>query len=204
MGRKIVFAVGLFLVAALPLEAQTGSRDSTRADTVVLRPIQVSVTRSPTLLRDVPNAVGVVTSESIQNGRPTLGLDEALVSVPGIAISNRYNPSQDQRISIRGFGARSAFGVRGVKILIDGIPQHFRTVKVNSPISISSPLRPSRSCVAPRPACTATHRAVSSTFAQPSPTHRPPQVGQVQRVARTVLSSGVAVCRLRFRMGLLR
>ncbi len=51
------------------------------------------------------------------------GLDEALVSVPGVFVANRYNFSQDQRISIRGFGARSAFAVRGIKILVDGIPQ---------------------------------------------------------------------------------
>ena len=38
-------------------------------------------------------------------------------------VSNRYNFSLDQRISIRGFGSRSNFGVRGLKILLDGIPQ---------------------------------------------------------------------------------
>src|SRR6266403_690873 len=49
--------------------------------------------------------------------------DEALANVPGVFVANRYNFSQDQRISIRGFGARSAFAVRGIKILVDGIPQ---------------------------------------------------------------------------------
>ncbi len=123
MGRKVCFALSALTFGVLPLQAQTGSQDSVRADTVVLRPIQVSVTRSPTPLSDVPWAVGFVSGNSIRDGRPTLGLDEALVEVPGVAVSNRYNPSQDQRISIRGFGARSPFGVRGVKILIDGIPQ---------------------------------------------------------------------------------
>src|SRR6267378_4208571 len=46
-----------------------------------------------------------------------------LANVPGVFVANRYNFSQDQRISIRGFGARSAFAVRGIKILVDGIPQ---------------------------------------------------------------------------------
>ena len=59
----------------------------------------------------------------ISRARPTWGLDEALVTVPGVFVANRYNFSQDQRISIRGFGARSAFAVRGIKILLDGIPQ---------------------------------------------------------------------------------
>src|SRR2546426_10498981 len=55
--------------------------------------------------------------------RPTWGLDEALATVPGVYAANRYNFSLDQRISIRGFGARSAFAVRGIKVLLDGIPQ---------------------------------------------------------------------------------
>lgn len=40
-----------------------------------------------------------------------------------MVVSNRYNLSLDQRISIRGFGSRSNFGVRGLKILLDGVPQ---------------------------------------------------------------------------------
>ena len=50
-------------------------------------------------------------------------MDEALNNIPGVVVSNRYNFSLDQRISIRGFGSRSNFGVRGLKILLDGIPQ---------------------------------------------------------------------------------
>lgn len=52
-----------------------------------------------------------------------MGLDEALALVPGVYAANRWNFSLDQRISIRGFGARSSFGIRGVKVLLDGIPQ---------------------------------------------------------------------------------
>src|SRR5205085_8479498 len=71
----------------------------------------------------VPRSLRTVSREQISRARPTWGLDEALASVPGIFVANRYNFSQDQRISIRGFGARSAFAVRGIKILVDGIPQ---------------------------------------------------------------------------------
>lgn len=53
----------------------------------------------------------------------TLGLDEALNDLPGVYVANRYNFSLDQRLSIRGFGSRSNFGVRGVKVLLDGVPQ---------------------------------------------------------------------------------
>lgn len=55
-------------------------------------------------------------------GQRHLSIDEALWLIPGLTVSNRNNPSQDPRISIRGFGARSAFGVRGIRILRDGIP----------------------------------------------------------------------------------
>jgi len=71
----------------------------------------------------VPAAVSVVTQDEIQLGRQQLGLDEALTRVPGLFMQNRYNFAQDLRISIRGFGARSAFGIRGIKILVDGIPE---------------------------------------------------------------------------------
>ena len=59
----------------------------------------------------------------IQRGQPTVGIDEALNNLPGVVVANRYNFSLDQRISIRGFGSRSNFGVRGLKILLDGVPQ---------------------------------------------------------------------------------
>ncbi len=55
-------------------------------------------------------------------GQRHLSLDETLWLIPGLSVSNRDNPSQDPRISIRGFGARSAFGVRGIRVLRDGIP----------------------------------------------------------------------------------
>ena len=83
----------------------------------------MSVTRSPTDPGRVPFAVALVPRDEIARGRPTQALSEALVTVPGIFIADRNNPSQDDNISIRGFGARSAFGARGVKILLDGIPQ---------------------------------------------------------------------------------
>ena len=71
----------------------------------------------------MPYAVGVLDRTAIQRGQQTVGIDEALNNIPGVVVSNRYNFSLDQRISIRGFGSRSNFGVRGLKILLDGIPQ---------------------------------------------------------------------------------
>jgi iron complex outermembrane receptor protein len=83
----------------------------------------VSVTRSNPPINRIPQAVHLLEQTEISRARPTWGLDEALVTVPGVYAANRYNFSLDQRISIRGFGARSAFAVRGIKVLVDGIPQ---------------------------------------------------------------------------------
>lgn len=55
----------------------------------------------------------------------SLSLDNILLTVPGVQIDNRFNLAMGDRISIRGAGARSAFGVRGIKVLKDGIPLTF-------------------------------------------------------------------------------
>ncbi len=85
--------------------------------------IKVTVTRTEEPLQKVPYAVGVLNRTEIQRAQPTIGLDESLNNLPGVVVANRYNFSLDQRISIRGFGSRSNFGVRGIKILLDGVPQ---------------------------------------------------------------------------------
>jgi iron complex outermembrane recepter protein len=126
MSRSLVLLSAL-LVSATVASAQVPARpDTTGRDTTKvteLPEIEVSVTRTPEPLARVPYAVGVLDRQDIQRAQPTLGLDEALNNLPGVVVSNRYNFSLDQRISIRGFGARSNFGVRGIKILLDGIPQ---------------------------------------------------------------------------------
>src|SRR5919109_2656299 len=119
------------LCHALPGAAAAQQRDTTPrppqpADSLkvyTLPPAVVSVTRGNPPIRRIPQAVQLVDKADISRARPTWGLDEALVSVPGVYAANRYNLSVDQRISIRGFGARSAFAVRGVKVIVDGIPQ---------------------------------------------------------------------------------
>jgi iron complex outermembrane receptor protein len=88
-----------------------------------LPPVTVSVTRADLRLARLPFAVAVVNGRDATRGRPTWGLDEALAGVPGVYAANRYNFSLDQRLAIRGFGSRSAFAVRGIKVLLDGVPQ---------------------------------------------------------------------------------
>lgn len=85
--------------------------------------IVVSATRRESTVRDAGRSISLVNKERIQSGTQQLGLDEALAAVPGLYMQNRYNFAQDLRISLRGFGARSSFGIRGVKVIVDGIPE---------------------------------------------------------------------------------
>jgi iron complex outermembrane receptor protein len=118
-------------VGLLPyiLASTASAQEPSRADTTVIdtsrayRLPEINVTRTAEPLQRVPYAVGVVDRTEIQRGQQTVGLDEALNNLPGVVVANRYNYSLDQRISIRGAGSRSNFGVRGLKILLDGVPQ---------------------------------------------------------------------------------
>ena len=85
--------------------------------------IVVTATRMESALRDVARSVSVVTKERIQNATQLVGMDEVLSSVPGLYMQNRYNFAQDLRVSLRGFGIRSNFGIRGIRIMVDGIPE---------------------------------------------------------------------------------
>ena len=85
--------------------------------------IVVSATRLESSIRDVARSVSVVGKDEIQNGQQLLGLDESLVRVPGLYMQNRFNFAQDLKISLRGFGARSSFGIRGIRIFVDDIPE---------------------------------------------------------------------------------
>jgi len=84
--------------------------------------MRVTATRTELPVHEIPAAATILTRDDIQRGRTLLGLDEALNIVPGVFIQNRHNFAQDERISIRGFGARASFGIRGVAVIVDGIP----------------------------------------------------------------------------------
>ncbi|MEQ0580934.1 TonB-dependent receptor PqqU [Pantoea dispersa] len=71
---------------------------------------------------DTPAAVSVVSGDDIRHAAPRVNLSENLTSVPGLQIQNRQNYAQDLQISVRGFGSRSTFGLRGIRLYVDGIP----------------------------------------------------------------------------------
>ena len=101
--------------ASLAAHAQAAGPD-VRAD------ILVTATRTPRQGFDLPAAIDAVDARAIQEDRPQVNLSEAINRVPGIVVQNRQNYAQDLQISSRGFGGRSTFGVRGVRLIADGIP----------------------------------------------------------------------------------
>ncbi|ENO4063307.1 MULTISPECIES: TonB-dependent receptor PqqU [Klebsiella] len=82
------------------------------------------VTAAPTTVSelDTPAAVSVVNGDEMRQAVPRVNLSESLGAVPGLQVQNRQNYAQDLQLSIRGFGSRSTYGVRGLRIYVDGIP----------------------------------------------------------------------------------
>lgn len=116
--RRVAYSLLPLAAVAYPAAAQDVPRNGNALDEIV-----VTATMIERTLDQVPAAVSVVGQDDIQFGRQQLALDEALARVPGMFMQNRYNFAQDLRVSIRGFGARAQFGIRGVKVLVDGIPE---------------------------------------------------------------------------------
>lgn len=107
---------GLLAAASCAAPAQ----DAPSAPT--LREVTVSTPRGEVRPFDVPGSVDRVEGSEMRDARLGVNLSESLGSVPGLQVQNRQNYAQDLQLSIRGFGARSTFGVRGVRLYVDGIP----------------------------------------------------------------------------------
>ncbi|NIL15831.1 TonB-dependent receptor [Pseudomonas sp. AN3A02] len=109
---------------ALLLPGLLGLCNSAQADEapLILDPSVVTGSRSAGPSFDLPYSVDSISREQISDGQLGINASEALSRVPGLVVQNRQNYAQDLQISSRGFGARSAFGVRGIKLIADGIP----------------------------------------------------------------------------------
>ena len=107
---KTAIATSLALVYGAGLQAQT------------LPDVVVSASRSAQKSFDAPAAISAVDRDTIESAGPQVNLSESLNRVPGLTILNRQNYAQDLQVSIRGFGARASFGIRGIRLLIDGVP----------------------------------------------------------------------------------
>lgn len=114
----------LFVVTGLCAWLLVGLGQTAHADdnTVQLGEIVVTPTRIPEPAFDIPASVSVVQLGSLDADTPGINASEYLQDVPGVLARDRQNYAQDEQISIRGFGSRSTFGVRGVRLYTDGIP----------------------------------------------------------------------------------
>tara|TARA_R110002096_G_scaffold2741_9_gene14110 strand:- start:592 stop:2670 length:2079 start_codon:yes stop_codon:yes gene_type:complete len=116
MNRRKITALATPILAAA-LWIPTVSAAATEPEVVEVRASRMGQT-----LANVAGAVSIVDEQDIQLGRQQFALDESLNRVPGMFSQNRYNFAQDLRISLRGFGARANFGIRGIRMFVDGIP----------------------------------------------------------------------------------
>ena len=114
--------LSIFLTLLFRYSSVIANSPLSEKQNVNLNEVVVTATRTDKSYYDVPAAIGVVDEYDIGFGKQKLGLDEALVKLPGLFMQNRYNFAQSLKISIRGFGARANFGTRGVKLYQDGIP----------------------------------------------------------------------------------
>jgi iron complex outermembrane recepter protein len=111
------------LISALVISACNLPQQVLAADEIsIAAPVVVTATRVEQNSFDLPVAIDVVNKEDIQDGQLQMTLSESLIRVPGITAQNRTQSAQDPQISSRGFGARSSFGVRGIRLFVDGIP----------------------------------------------------------------------------------
>lgn len=85
-------------------------------------PLVVSASRRLEPLWETPAALSVLGGEQLDGAGPRIQAAEALQRLPGVLAADRGNYAQDPQLSVRGFGARAAFGVRGIKLISDGIP----------------------------------------------------------------------------------
>lgn len=108
-------------MAQAQMPPQSTSPATTKTD-IQLAPVVVTATRAPADALVVPAAIDVINADEIGRAQAKIDLSETLQRVPGVVARDRQNYAQDLQISIRGFGARATFGVRGVRLYTDGIP----------------------------------------------------------------------------------
>lgn len=121
--RPLVLAMAMGFGGSVPALAwsqePTGDK---QAGAVELSPVVVTATRVEEKSFDIPASIDSVDRNVIQDKKPQVLVSEDLQRVPGTVVQNRGTFSQEEQIVIRGFGARSQFGTRGIKIYADGIP----------------------------------------------------------------------------------
>ena len=119
--RRTLSVISLVLTGVASVVAEGGaSADSTA--TYTLEPHVVTTTRLPQSIDQIPYSVSELSFDDLATREGGVSIDESLRRLPGLFVSNRQNLSQGDRLSIRGIGSRTSFGVRGVRVLLDHIP----------------------------------------------------------------------------------
>ena len=113
---RVALKVGVLSFAAILAHAGEST------DSGALSPIVVTATRLEEASFDVPASINRLDADELRRGQLQVNLSESLISVPGVSVQSRQNYAQDLQLSVRGFGARSSFGVRGVRLYADGVP----------------------------------------------------------------------------------
>lgn len=112
---------GIILLLGSILTAQNPQQK--KRDSILLSEVIVSVPRLKSANTSLSQSLSLRKSSQQQKHLQQLHLGDYVKNIPGLFITNAHNYAQDARISIRGFGARSAFGIRGIRLIVDGIPE---------------------------------------------------------------------------------
>ena len=116
--HRVGLACAALLATTLGAPSVRAQQDTNNS----LKEVVISASRAEQRRFDAPGAIDAVQVDPFRTASPLVNLSELMGSVPGLQIRDRQNFAQDLQLSVRGFGTRSTFGVRGVRILIDGIP----------------------------------------------------------------------------------
>lgn len=100
----------------------TGARAQANAPVTTLPQVTVTTQRIEAPAFDVPASIDRIGADLIRDQRAQVNLSESLAGVPGLLARDRQNYAQDVQLSVRGFGTRASFGIRGVRLYVDGIP----------------------------------------------------------------------------------
>ncbi|MFP2996537.1 TonB-dependent receptor [Spongiivirga sp. MCCC 1A20706] len=116
----------LFFLLYITISTKQYAQEITKKDsitTINLESVTVQAARIDIEKRALPYATAIIKTSNIDAIKNQLSIQEYLNEIPGIYVQNSSNFAQDARISIRGIGSRSAFGIRGIKLIVDGIPE---------------------------------------------------------------------------------
>lgn len=132
--RKLYLFAAFLLIATVDSKIVLAQTKTTQDTLTFQNPYEIKVTapRINLLMKDNPSATTVIGKDILQDMPRAVSADEALMLVPGVRIDNQANGSRIH-MSIRGQGILSEHGLRGIKVLLDGIP-------LNDPTGFASDL----------------------------------------------------------------